>query len=319
MTDPGPPKRPLVSLVTPAFNEAENLPVLHRRIAELSAGQPAFDWEWLVVDDHSSDATFEVLRKLSGVDSSLRAFRLARNSGSHAAIACGLAKARGDCAIVLAADLQDPPERIPEMLAAWRSGAQIVWAERSGARPAWSSLYWMLMRHLAAVPQTPAAGADFVLLDRVAVNAVGQFAESNVSILALMTWMGFRQASITYEKEARLHGQSGWTLRKKRKLVVDSITSFSYFPIRLMAYIGFVVAFGGFLYAFLIVANAFQGHRPEGWASLMVVVLTLGGLQMLMMGVLGEYLWRALEEARARPRYLIEDTLDGAAITPQQG
>src|SRR5262249_27959098 len=135
-----------------------------------------------------------------------------------------------------------------------------------------------------------------------------RFKESNVSIFALISWMGFRQEMITYDKQARLHGRSGWTLKKKLKLLVDSVTSFTYLPIRIMSYVGFLVALVGFVYAALIIVNALSGHPVEGWSSLMVVILVIGGVQMVMMGVLGEYLWRALDESRRRPRYLIEAT-----------
>jgi dolichol-phosphate mannosyltransferase len=142
------------------------------------------------------------------------------------------------------------------------------------------------------------------------VDALRQFRETNVSIFALVSWMGFRQSSIAYEKKARLHGQSGWTLEKKLKLVADSVTSFTYLPIRLMSYVGFVVALIGFVYAGIVVLNALTGEPEQGWSSLMVIVLIIGGVQMLMMGVLGEYLWRALDESRRRPPYLIEATTE---------
>ena len=153
-------------------------------------------------------------------------------------------------------------------------------------------------------------GADFFLIDRVVINALRQFNEANASILALITWMGFRQTIITYGKQARQHGRSGWSLENKLKLAVDSITSFTYLPIRLMSYVGLVVAMLGFLYAVVVIINALAGHPVQGWASLMVVLLVVGGIQMLMMGVLGEYVWRALDEARQRPRYLIEATTE---------
>ncbi len=156
--------------------------------------------------------------------------------------------------------------------------------------------------------EMPPTGADFFLLDRAVVDAFCRFSESNASILALITWMGFRQATITYDKAARLHGRSGWSIKKKLKLVVDSVTSFSYVPIRFMSYLGFTVAFAGFVYAGLVILNFLRGAPVQGWSSLMVVVLLVGGLQMVMMGVLGEYLWRALDESRRRPRYIIEAT-----------
>lgn len=304
---------PLLSVVTPAYNEARNLPVLYERLVQVIGGL-GVDWEWIVVDDHSGDDTFAVAAGIAQRDSRVQAVRLARNSGSHTAITCGLHQARGDCAVVLAADLQDPPETLPALLEQWRAGSQVVWAvraRREGERAStvgFARLYYLIMRRLVGMQEMPASGADFFLLDRRVLDAFRQFNESNVSILALLTWMGFRQTSIAYDKQARLHGQSGWSLGKKFKLVVDSVTSFSYLPIRLMSIVGFIVAIIGFLYAGVVVVNALAGRPPEGWASLMVVVLVVGGIQMLMMGVLGEYLWRALDEARTRPRYLVEST-----------
>ena len=304
-------QRPLLTIVTPAYNEAENLPVLYQRLRR-ALDSIDIDWEWIVVDDHSSDETSAVLAHLAEQDGRLRGFRFSRNFGSHTAITCGLNHARGDCAIVMAADLQDPPEEISRLLAEWQQGAQVVWAVRarregeSASRLGFARLYYALMRRTDALGDLPATGADFFLIDRCVTDAFNQFHESHVSILALITWMGFRQATITYNKQARLHSRSGWNLEKKLKLVVDSITSFTYFPVRLMSYVGFTTALIGFLYAGLVVFNALRGLPPQGWASLIVVVLVLGGIQMVMLGVLGEYLWRALDEARRRPRYIIE-------------
>jgi glycosyltransferase involved in cell wall biosynthesis len=303
--------RPLLSIVTPAYNEADNLPLLYKRLSQVLDSLD-LDWEWVVVDDHSADRTFAVIMDIAGHDPRVHGIRFARNFGSYMAITCGLHHAKGNCAVALAADLEDPPETIPELLAQWRQGAQVVWAAR-GRREhkkmstiVFSRLYYFLMRHFVGLNEMPATGADFFLIDRHVMDAFRRFNESNVSIMALITWMGFRQATITYDKQARLHGQSGWSLEKKLKLVVDSVTSFSYLPIRLMSYLGFIVALVGFLYAGVVTANALTDRPPQGWASLMVVVLVLSGTQMLMMGVLGEYLWRVLDESRRRPRYLIE-------------
>ncbi len=307
----GPATLPLLSVVTPAYNESQNLPVLYERLVHVLAGL-SVAWEWIVVDDHSRDGSFETVAAIAQRDRRVAAIRLARNSGSHTAITCGLHHASGECAVVLAADLQDPPETLPALLEQWQAGAQMVWAVRAlregetASTVGFARLYYLIMRRLVGIQELPATGADFFLLDRRVLDAFRQFHESNVSIPALLTWMGFRQATITYDKQARLHGQSGWNLSKKLKLVVDSITSFSYLPIRLMSIVGFVVAIVGFLYAGLVTVNALAGRPPEGWASLMVVVLVVGGIQMLMMGVLGEYVWRALDEARSRPGYLIE-------------
>ena len=308
-------RHPLFSIVTPAFNEAENLTLLYRRLCQVLRSLD-FDWEWVVIDDHSSDETFSLLEKLATSDTRIRVIRLARNFGSHTALTCGLHHARGDCAVVMAADLQDPPETLPALLQKWYEGAQVVWAvrdNREGEKAStvgFARLYYFLMRRVVGIKEIPATGADFFLLDRRVLDAFGQFSESNVSIMALIAWMGYRQASINYDKQARLYGRSGWTLEKKLKLIADSVTSFTYLPIRLMSYLGFIVALMGFVYTAVVIANALAGNPPQGWTSLMVVVLVVSGIQMLMMGVLGEYLWRALDESRRRPRYLIETTTE---------
>ncbi len=302
----------LLSIVSPAYREAENLPELYRRIRAVMDGL-SLEWEWVILDDHSPDETFDVVRALAARDERVRGLRLARNSGSHIALSCALNQARGDCAVALAADLQDPPETIPEMLDRWREGNQVVWAargKREGER--WmtmglSRIYHWLMRRVVGFKEMPSEGADFFLVDRRVLEAFRQFDENNVSILALITWMGFRQTTVTYTKEERRHGKSGWTLNMKLKMLVDSITSFSYVPIRAMSYLGFLVAFGGFAYAAVVVYNALAGSPPAGWSALMVVVLLVGGTLMLMMGVLGEYVWRALDEAKHRPRFIVED------------
>lgn len=317
-----PIRRPFLTIVTPAYNEAENLPVLYQRLRGVLDSTDT-DWEWIVVDDHSSDETPAVLTHLAEQDGRLRGFRFSRNFGSHTAITCGLNHALGGCAIVMAADLQDPPEKIPHLLAQWQHGAQVVWAVRaqregeSAIHLGFARLYYALMRRTGALRDLPPAGADFFLIDRRVIDAFNQFHESHVSILALITWMGFRQAVISYNKQARLHGRSGWSLERKLKLVVDSITSFTYFPIRLMSYVGFTTALLGFLYAGLVVFDALRGFPPQGWASLMVVMLILGGVQMVMLGVLGEYLWRALDEGRRRPRYIIEATIGERGAPPR--
>lgn len=302
----------LLSVVTPAYNESKNLPLLYQRITNV-LDPLGFQWEWIVVDDHSTDGTFVVVDDIARIDHRVRCVRFSRNSGSHAAIICGLEHSRGNCGVILAADLQDPPEILPELLQKWQQGAQVVWAvreNREGEKAStlrFSRAYYSLMRRVIGIREMPSSGADFFLADRRVIDALSRFGESNASILALITWMGFRQTSINYTKQARVHGKSGWSIGKKVKLVIDSVTSFSYLPIRIMTYLGFVVAMLGFLYAIVVIISSLRGGSVAGWSSLMVVVLAVGGIQMLMMGVLGEYLWRALDESRQRPRYLIED------------
>ncbi len=303
----------LVSFVTPAYNEARNLPLLYEQLISVTQSLD-LNWEWVVVDDHSTDETFQILTRLAQTNARVHGIRLARNSGSHAAIACGLFNVKGDCAIVLAGDLQDPPAIFSALLAEWQDGAQIVWAVRN-ARPqesftnlGFSRLYYILMRHVIGMKDIPATGADCFLVDRQVITALQEFRERNVNLIALLSWMGFEQSQIFYDKLIRKHGRSGWNLEKKLKLVADSFTSFTYLPIRLMSYVGFFIAILGFIWAVFIVVDSLTHFTVPGWPSIMVVMLVLGGVQMMMMGVLGEYLWRALDESRSRPLYLIEMT-----------
>jgi polyisoprenyl-phosphate glycosyltransferase len=298
-----------LSIITPAFNEADNLGSMYERLgAAMSAS--ALDWEWIVIDDHSSDATFEVTRALAARDPRVRGLRFARNSGSHTAIACGLHHATGDAAVVLAADLQDPPETLASMLTEWRAGAKVVWAVRrqregeSTPTIGFSRLYYFIMRHVVGMKEMPATGADFFLADRVVIDALRRFPERHVSVLALVTWMGFRQALVDYDKRPRVAGRSGWTVEKKIKLLIDSITGFSDVPIRLCSYSGvFLMALGLALLAIGVIA------LPSLSGGLLITLAAftgIGGLQLLALGIVGEYVWRALDEARRRPPYLIE-------------
>ena len=298
----------MISIVTPAFNEAANLPVLYERLVA-AMRDVGGDWEWIVVDDHSRDETFAVIEALALRDARVRGFRLSRNSGSHVAITCGLHQVDSDAAVMMAADLQDPPETLASMVARWRQGAQVVWATRR-ARPGdpshrgFAAVYYWMMRRLVGLTEMPARGADFFLVDRVVVDAFRRFSERNVSVLALITWLGFRQEYVEYDKQQRVSGQSGWTLARKIKLVVDSITSFSGFPIRLCTYVGLM-----FLMCSLVLVLFAVALLPQLGGGLLLVlslIVGLAGFQLVALGIVGEYVWRALEETRRRPPYLIE-------------
>ncbi|MCX6844870.1 MAG: glycosyltransferase family 2 protein [candidate division WOR-3 bacterium] len=314
---------PVISVVTPAFNEESCLPLLYDRLCAVfdasssaRSGVGRCNWEWVVVDDHSRDQSFSVVSGIARRDARARCLRLARNSGSHTAVLCGMHHARGDCAVVMAADLQDPPETIPLLIDKWKAGADVVWAVReerlgeSRQTLLFARLYYWLMRRVVGLQSIPEHGADFFLIDRKVIDAVGRFTETNTSIMALLNWMGFKQDSVSYVKQGRTHGRSGWTLAKKVKLLLDSVTSFSFLPIRIMSFAGFCLALLGFLYALVVIVNAILRRPVQGYPSLMVAVLVIGGMQMLMMGVLGEYLWRTLDESRRRPRFLIEETTE---------
>ena len=298
----------MLSLITPAFNESENLEALHARIVDTMA-RLGGGWEWLIVDDHSHDDTFAVVQRLATLDPRVHGIRLARNSGSHIAITCGLHHVTGDAAVVLAADLQDPPETLGAMLAQWRAGAQVVWAtrrERPGERShaGFAAVYYWIMRHVVGMTGMPERGADFFVVDRVVIDAFRRFPERNTSVLALITWLGFRQAVVEYDKQPRAAGRSGWTMSQKIKLVVDSVTSFSALPLRLCAGAG--IAFMGTAIVVALVGLSTMPRLAGALLLVVAVVIGFAGMQLLALGVVGEYVWRALEEGRRRPVYLIE-------------
>jgi glycosyltransferase involved in cell wall biosynthesis len=312
-----------LSLIVAAFNEEQSLPLLYERIVRLDWHALGMEIEIIFVDDHSRDRTLQILRGFAAQDSRVKWLRFSRNFGSHKAFTAGLEYATGDAAVILAADLQDPPETIPLLVDQWRAGAKVVWAVRgarageSGVNKIFARLYYLLMRRYA-IADLPQTGADFLLMDRVVMDALRAAPERNTSLLALVQWMGFEQAQIVYTKEARQAGVSKWTFFKRIKLAVDSFVSFSYVPIRLMSLLGFCSAALGFLYAlFLVIRRFLYQAQIEGWTSLICVVLITSGVQLIMLGVLGEYLWRTFDESRRRPRYLIEEShgIDGKAVT----
>lgn len=308
----------MLSVITPAFNEGENLLQLYERLRE-TLDAVAADWEWVVVDDHSRDDTFEVISRLSVRDPRVRGIRLARNSGSHLAITCGLHHVRGSAAVMMAGDLQDPPETLRTMLERWQRGAQIVWAVRrtrpgEGSHLAFAAFYYWVMRRVVGLHELPRNGVDFFLIDREVIEAFKQHRERNMSIFALLVSLGFRQEFVEYDKQKRAAGKSGWTLARKIKLVVDSIVGFSDAPIRACSGLGVVLMAVAFL---IFVASLF--FLPSLGAGLLFVLAAmfgLTGLQLLALGMVGEYVWRAFDEARGRPQYLIEATTTAAAASP---
>lgn len=305
---------PDLSIITPAFNEAGNLRDLHARIssAVLSLG---LSFEWVVVDDGSRDATYDTLRQLAIEDPSVRGIRLSRNFGSHAAIACGLHAASGRAAVLLAADLQDPPELLGPLVDAWGRGSQIVWAVRrrrdgsQGSHLGFARVYYWLMRRVAGLDMPP-EGADCFLADRVVLEAFRTLREPPSSIFALLTWLGFRSSEVEYDKGTRARGASGWTLRKKLRLVLDSLVSFTRVPIHAVAAAGAMLIAGAIVAA---LAAAAAGAGAAVWLA--ALVLLLAGLQLGAIALVGQYVWRALDDARQRPAYVVaETTLDSTSF-----
>jgi dolichol-phosphate mannosyltransferase len=257
------------------------------------------------------------LKELLSKEERVRIVKLSRNFGSNPAIIAGLAAASGDAVAAIAADLQDSPELIDDMLAHWRDGAKVVLAVREGRDDPGlvsmlSSVFYRLFRRFA-IASMPRGGFDFFLLDRQVCDLISHFGETNTYVMGLILWLGFKPVEIAYRRGPRLarYGRSMWSTSKKIKYLIDSFVAFSYFPIRIASVLGLVLSILGLIYALIVVwLRLVRGYQPDGWASLMIVVLVVSGVQLFMMGILGEYLWRTLDVARHRPQFVVERVLD---------
>ena len=311
--------KPELSLVIPVYNEQANIGALLDRLENLLNNVKDTKIEIIFVDDHSTDDSAALLKAACQKYEGYRYMRLARNSGSHVAILAALQHARGDCAVFLAADLQDPPELVTRMLELWRKGSHIVWAVREHREGLpWietllAGVFYRLLNRLGQ-EQWPPQGSDFALLDCQVVDALLRSVGANPSLGIEIARLGFLQTQLTYTKERRQFGHSKWNLERRLKAFADAFVSLSFKPLRGMSYLGIACSLLGFLYALVIIILRLTVSTPVmGWSSIMVAVLVLGGVQMTMLGVIGEYLWRTLEESRCRPRYFLEDSygLDG--------
>ena len=298
----------LLSIIIPSYNEEENLPVLYERLKHV-AETLEHTFEFIFVDDGSSDGSFQCLEDLARKDSRVKVIKFSRNFGSHAACLAGLAQAIGDACTFLSADLQDPPEMIVTLISEWARGYEVVFGIREWGKESsrlFPKIYYKAVRRFA-LKNMPETGTDVFLIDRKVVDAVVSIREKNTSIFGLILWSGFKQTIVQYRKGTRQKGISKWTLGKKIKLFIDTFVSFSYIPLRLISVVGIMLAFLGFLYAFFIVFNRLFFSVPvEGWASLMVVLLVVSGTQLVFLGILGEYLWRNFDETRKRPPFIID-------------
>ena len=266
-------------------------------------------WEWVIVDDHSSDRTPQVIAELSSKDNRVSGVRLSRTFGDHTAIYCGLTICRGSAAATWSADPNSSPEPILEMVRRWREGAQVVWAqpERTARGPGWHvALHHWLLKKVLGNRDLPSDGIDHVLLDRKVLDSLKQMREVNFSIFALVAWMGFRQATVSCPPSSFASLRRAPSLRQRLGLILDTVVSFSMFPIRLVAASGVILAMLGLLYVPVLIYNWWSGAPVTGWTELVVVILILGGLLIIQSSISGEYLWRTLGETRGRPRFIIE-------------
>jgi polyisoprenyl-phosphate glycosyltransferase len=309
----------LITVVAPVFNEHSTLPELHRRLTDVLG--PLGPYEIVLVDDGSSDGSWDALLELAARDPHLRLLRLSRNFGHQAALSAGLDAARGEAIVLMDADLQDPPELIPQLVGKWREGFDVVYAirgEREGEprlRLASISLFYRLLYRITST-EIPQNVGDFRLLSRRAADAITAMPERARFLRGMTSWIGFRQTGVQYTREARFAGESKYPPRKLLRLALDGITSFSTAPIKLVTALGFaLVVFCVGVLAWTLYVRFFTSHHPQGWTSVIAVVLLLGGVQLLSLGVIGQYVARIFDETKQRPLYLVDEVVENVRET----
>ncbi|NDV62700.1 glycosyltransferase family 2 protein [Puniceicoccales bacterium CK1056] len=302
--------RPEISVITPFYNEASGVERFMAELTEVLIGE-GLDYEIICVDDGSSDLTLPALLKARESNRRVRIIQLSRNFGKEVALTAGLDHARGQAVIPMDADLQDPPRLIPHLVSRWRDGYQVVNAHRAERiSDSWmkrntAKLFYKVFNAISETP-IPENTGDFRLMDREVVEALRCMPERDRFMKGLFAWVGYRTTEITYERPARATGESKWNYWKLFNFAVGGVTAFSTFPLRLFNYIGLAVASLSFLYAsLLVIRTLFLGRDVPGYASIMVVILFLGGIQLIGIGVVGEYIGRVFIEVKERPLYLV--------------
>jgi glycosyltransferase involved in cell wall biosynthesis len=299
-----------LSLIVPAYNEASSIRAFHDRLAAVLEVLDLKS-EIIYINDGSTDATGSLIRELQQEDARISLIELSRNFGKEAAMTAGLDHARGDAAIVIDADLQDPPELIPQLVAKWRNGYDVVYATRttrkgeSLLKKLTSHAFYMVMQRVGNVT-IPIDTGDFRLLSRRAIDAIRHLREQHRFMKGLFAWIGFRQIGIPYEREPRLSGNSKWNYWSLWNFALEGISSFTTAPLRIATYLGLGTATTAFVYGLFIIWDTLvHGNPVPGYPSLMVVILFLGGVQLISIGIIGEYLGRMFDESKRRPLYLI--------------
>lgn len=300
-----------LSIIIPVYFNSESLEAVYGEIKQMIIPSVE-EYEIIMVDDGSGDNSWQVMNKIAKEDVNVKVLKLSRNFGSHSAIYAGLSHCTGDCATIKSADLQEPTSILLEMYDSWKNGNNVVLAVRSDRKESFTqklfaNLYYWLVRKFA-IPSMPEGGFDCYLIDKKVIEVLKTLDERNSAITLQILWSGFKKDMIYYVRQKREVGKSRWTLSKKIKLVIDSMVGFSFVPIRFMSLIGIVFSFFSFCWGLLVVAGRLLGDiTVEGWTSLMIIVLFSSGLILLTLGILGEYIWRALDESRNRPIYIIEE------------
>ena len=305
-------EKKLITILVPAYNEQEVLDMLYERLKKIMDDNPKYDFEILLVNDGSSDNTLSMMQELRKKDNRVCYLSLSRNFGKETAMIAGLDYCKGDAVIIIDADLQDPPELIPEMIKYWEEGYDDVYAKRSSRKgETWlkkftSKMYYKVLQAFTKIQIQKDTG-DFRLLDRRCVEALKSIRESQRYTKGLFSWIGYNKKEIIYERQPRAAGKTKWNYGKLINLSIDGITSFTTSPLRWSAVLGILVSIIGFIYMiYIIVRTIAFGVDVPGYASTMVVILFLGGIQLIFLGVIGEYLGRAFYETKQRPLYFID-------------
>ncbi len=307
--------KPTFTVIAPIYNELENIPELYPRVRDVM-DQTGEAWELILVDDGSTDGSTDVIRTLAESDSRVRPVIFARNFGHQVAVTAGLDFSRGAAVIIIDADLQDPPEVILELIEKWREGNDVVYAvraEREGEswfKRTTASLFYRIILKITDV-NIPLDTGDFRLMDRKVVAVMDKMREKHRFLRGMSAWVGFKQIGVSYKRHARFAGTTKYPLRKMLQLALNAVTSFSYFPLQLATYIGFIAA-GLSVVAIPVVAilRLVTGTALLGQATTLIIVLFLGGVQLIFLGVIGEYIGRIYDEAKNRPLYIVADAPD---------
>ena len=299
------------SIIIPVYYNEENIPYTIPRLQKLSE-MLEVDVEFIFVDDGSKDNSLNLLLNYRASDERIKVIKLSKNVGSMCAIQAGMSVASGDFIGIISADLQDPPELFLDMIKEWNNGKKVVLAvrkdrEESFSQKIFSSSYYYLMDKFA-IKGYPKGGFDFVLIDRQVANEINNIKEKNTNIMSLIFWLGYEKTYLYYVRKKRDYGVSKWTFSKKIKLFIDSFIAFSYMPIRLISLLGMIMATLGFIYGLITLINRFLNSTViEGWTAIITILTFSFGLIMIMLGVIGEYVWRILDETRKRPSYVIDE------------